>query len=232
MSDIVRILAFDPGLANCGWSLHEYNTKTGQDVVVQFGTILGRQAIKARKQMAGVFENRFIILCELKETVMNMLKEFTPDFVCHEGAFQHRYPDAYLALGLVIHTIREACYLVMGWDIYSVAPMEAKKAISTDGTANKDVVQKAVVSHPKITVKDRKQNPVADMTEHAADSIAIGWAFTQNQLATILAALAALKEQLKQPEVVADADKTNVVELPKKARVKVKIVASTKKKAA
>ena len=185
--DTVRILSFDPALTVCGWSLIEYNLTTAKRTVTKFGDITGKSAIKARKNMLGVFEKRFIILCELEDTVITLINEFNPDYIAVESAFSHRFVLAYAALVLVIDTIRRASYKTQNRDIYLIAPKEGKLAISNAGTSDKDAVQHAILAHTDIVIKDTKQNPVDRLSQHAADSIAIGYAFSAIYLPIIIA---------------------------------------------
>lgn len=185
---LIRVLSFDPGLTNCGWNLIEYDLHTNNKIVLRYGTITGKSLLKQQKDMQQHFEKRHIIVWELEPLVMEMLTELTPDFVAVEEPFSHIYIQAYAALVIVVQAIRTAVKKVLGRDIYLIAPKEAKKAISNDGTSGKEAIQDAVAKNLSITIKTCKQNTPEGLTEHAYDSIAVGVAFIQNQLTSILAA--------------------------------------------
>ena len=184
---VFRILSIDPGLTNMGISLIEYDLLTNTKTILRYLTITGKSLLKNQKEMQQHFETRHIIVWELEPLIMQMVEDEKPDFVVVEEPFAHSFINAYAALVIVVQAIRTAVKKTLGRDIYLIAPKEAKKAISKDGTSNKDAVQEAILKNPSIVIKVSKQNSVEPLTEHAADSIAVGVAFIQNQLPTILA---------------------------------------------
>jgi len=182
-----RILSIDPGLANCGYSLIEYDFSSNKKHVLRFGTITGKSLLKNQKEMQDRFEKRHIIVWELELLLIEMITDMKPDFVAVEEPFAHLYIQAYAALVIVVQSVRTAVRKTLGTDIYLIAPKEAKKAISQDGTSGKGAVEDAILNNPLITIKTNKQNKIEEITEHAYDSIAVGVAFIQNQLLSILA---------------------------------------------
>lgn len=183
----IRILAIDPGLMNLGWSLIEYNLSTNDKIVLRYGTITGKSLLKNQKEMQTRFEKRHIIVWELEPLLIEMLQDMTPEYVVVEEPFAHLYIQAYAALVIVVQTVRTAVRKTLGNDIYLIAPKEAKKAISNDGTSGKEAVEAAIAKNLHISIKVCKQNTVENFTEHVCDSIAVGVAFIQNQLLSILA---------------------------------------------
>lgn len=182
-----KILSIDPGLTACGYSLIEYDQSTNNKIVLRYGTILGKHLLKNQKEMQSHFEKRHIIVWELELLIIKMIEEMEPDFVVVEEPFAHIYIQAYAALVIVVQAIRTAVKKTLGSDIYLIAPKEAKKAISNDGTSGKEAVLIAIQKSPDISIKPSKSNTDENLTEHACDSIAIGVAFIQNQLISILA---------------------------------------------
>lgn len=183
----IRILAFDPGLTSCGWSLIDYDLATNHKLVSKYGTILGKTLLKNQKQLQLQFEKRYIILWELEPLIMGMIRDMAPDYVVSESAYAHSFIQSYAALVMVIQTIRTAVMRTLGSDIYLIAPKESKKAISADGTSDKASVRAAIFSNTAITIRENKHTPLEEITEHACDAIAAGVAFIQNQLPTVLA---------------------------------------------
>ena len=184
---IIRIFSIDPGLTSLGWSIIEYNVTNNLKTVTRFGTITGKSLLKKQKDLQDVFEKRHIIVWELEPELTALVEAMKPQFIVVEEPFAHTYISAYVALVLVVHTVRTVARKTIGRDIYLIAPKEGKKAISNDGTSGKEAVQKAVMNDPTITIKKCKQNNEDELTEHACDSIAVGVAFIQNQLPAILA---------------------------------------------
>ena len=186
----IRILAIDPGLTNFGWSLVEYDLKTNNKTVLRYGTITGKSLLKQQKDLQVEFEKRHIIVWELEPLLIEMILEMQPNYIVVEEPFAHIYIQAYAALVIVVQAVRTAARKTIGKDIYLIAPKEAKKAISNDGTAGKIAIQDAIANNLSITIKPCKQNTPEALTEHACDSIAVAVAFIQNQLLSILASSA------------------------------------------
>ena len=184
-SPIIKVLAFDPGLTAMGWSLLAYNTDTHNIMVLKYGTIYGKNALKTRKEMHGGFTKQFITLMAYESIVSDMIRNTAPDYISVEGAFMCRFPAAFAALSAVINVIRRCAHLVTNKDIHEIAPMESKKAASATGTASKSTVQEALLTNPDIDFKSKATDHLEDMTEHSADSIACGLAFIKNKLPTI-----------------------------------------------
>ena len=182
---VIKLFCTDPGLKLFGWSLIEYNTKTGHVVVVRYGTITGKSLVKSHKEMQSRFEKRYIILWELERVLQEMFLEYSPDYVVSESAFSHSFIQAYAALILVIQSIRTASMKVFGRDIYLIAPRESKKAVSEDGNSDKEAVQSAIFRNSNITILTKGQNS-EPLSEHAYDSIAAGVAFIKNYLPSIV----------------------------------------------
>jgi Holliday junction resolvasome RuvABC endonuclease subunit len=183
----IKTLNVDPGLTTLGWSMIEYDLDTNQKTVVKYGVITGKTLLKNQKEMQAKFAKRYIILWELEPILMDLIKEWQPDYVACESAYAHSFIESYAALVMVIQTLRTAVMRTLNQDIYLIAPREGKKAVSQDGTADKSSVQTAIFANPTITIRSSKHNPLDAISEHECDSIAVGVAFIQNQLPSILA---------------------------------------------
>ena len=181
----VTIMAFDPGLASCGWSVLQYELTTGHTTVLKCGTITGRSLLKIEPDMQKQFEKRHIILWKLEARLTEMFETHMPDYVVAEDAFMHRFVLAYAALVLVVQTIRTATMRTLNRPLFLIAPRESKKAISADGGADKSTVQEAILRNPAISFRSNKFD---EYTEHTYDSIAAGIAFITNHLPILLSA--------------------------------------------
>jgi Holliday junction resolvasome RuvABC endonuclease subunit len=183
----IRCLACDPGSVTFGWSLLEYDLTTGHVTVLKSGTILGKTLVKQQVKLQAQFEKRYIVLWELEKLLVEMITEFKPDYVVSESAFSHRFAQTFAVLTMVVQAIRTAAMRTLGRDIHLIAPRESKKAVSHNGAADKATVQDAIFNNPNITINVTKNNTIADITEHAYDSIAAGMAFVQNYLPALIA---------------------------------------------
>ena len=184
-NNLIKILAFDPGIQHLGYSLSHYDPVNDKMVVQAYGVIHGQQLLKKKKEMTELYGRRFVILDAFEVIVADLMREFQPDYVVTEGAFQHLFPDAYAALVLVIHTIKRAAFQIIQKFVYSVSPKESKKAISHDGTADKETVIDAILKHPDIEIKPSAAAKEM-LVEHSADTIAGAWAFIRNHLKNII----------------------------------------------
>lgn len=61
----------------------------------------------------------------------------------------------------------------------------AKATVST-GVANKEVVQESIRKLPDLKIKDTKELPIENMSEHEADATAIGYTFIKAILPEII----------------------------------------------
>lgn len=188
---VIRVLAFDPGIGEMGWALLHYQTATGKVHVAKHGTLVGAKLIKDKKEQWAKFSKSFVTLDAYYCTAVEMLREYEPDEVVVEGAFYHKFAQTFASLTLVIHTLRRACRDVLGKNLHEVAPQETKKTVSGYATADKAKMREAVLTHPDLVIKDSKQYPIAEASEHAIDAIAHGTTFILKTLLTMLVAEAA-----------------------------------------
>lgn len=187
MSDIIRVLSFDPGLYKMGYCFFEFNLKTQKMRVLEYDLIQGDKVAKERKKtMLPIFAKQYTLLCGVFDFLKELMTRTQPDYVVSEGAFSHLFITAYLSLKLVIDRIRQASHVVLNVDPYEMPPKQVK-AIVFEGTATKDDIYNAVKTHKQISIKDTKTKKYADATEHEADAIAIGFAFCTKFIPLILA---------------------------------------------
>ena len=167
----IRILAIDPGINHLGWSVHEYDQDKDQDQIVEVGQIDATKiAHKFNKQDFKTYGNVFSLHI-LEKEIRSLLQRIQPQEVCCEGAFMARFPLAFASLKLCINVIQQVLYLDYKLQLNLIAPKEAKKAVFK-GTAVKDEVQTAIRK-----IKGLQIPKDLELTEHQADSIAIGYAY-------------------------------------------------------
>lgn len=182
----ITVFAIDPSQSHLGWSVHHYYPDTGVDQVATFGQLEATRLAKKEnsKDEFKVYSN-VLSLFLLEREMKKLFDEYHPDYVVSEGAFMARFPTAFVSLKLCINAIQRVLYTEYHMPLYQVAPKEAKAAVAV-GTADKLAVQESIQHIDKLKLKDTKQNPLAHMTEHEADSIAIGYTFCKNYLPDLL----------------------------------------------
>ena len=181
---VITILGIDSGMNHLGWSIHKYDTVKQVDLIVAIGQIDGnKEAAKLNRKEFKIYGN-IISLYYLEEKIKLLMEEHKPDFVCCEGAFMARFPQAYASLKLCINAIQRTLYTHFKKVLYLIAPKEAKRAVA-QGTADKDQVLDGIkqINHLKLS-KDVSE--IKDISEHESDSIAIGYAFILNTLPELL----------------------------------------------
>ena len=172
-----KILAFDPGLTSTGWSLLEGDTELGTLTVLKLGEFHpGPTADKKNyREAVEQFDKRTISLGLLKEEISKLLLQFNPDAVTSEDIFINmKRPQAYGALCMWVAVARMTCRDVAGKYLVTIPTKICKQVIATRGDSTKLSVQQHIASSKIIKFKD--ENDVHQMTEHEADSIAVGLA--------------------------------------------------------
>lgn len=184
-SNTVVVLAFDPGIYHCGWSVSKVDRDTYHATVTSYGTIEAAAAAKKANKKDYQDYGNIISFFLLEQEVKELVETYHPDYVVSEGAFMARFVNAFVSLKLCINAIQRVLYSEFRMTLYQIAPKEAKKAVNI-GTADKEAVQTSITKLPDLTIKETKQKPLIKMCEHEADSIAIGYAFVKNVLPGLL----------------------------------------------
>lgn len=176
----IVVLGIDPGINHTGWSILHYSNTNDISSIVTFGTIEANDiAKKFHKEDFKQF-SKVISLEIYRAELKSLMEKYNPQFVACEDAFYNpRMPNAFLSLKLCIHTIQQLLFQEYRKPLYLIAPKLIKQVISDDGTASKTAVQDAITNRADLIVKDTKNNPVAKMVEHEADSIAIAYSFVK-----------------------------------------------------
>lgn len=175
-----RILAFDPSLTNTGWSLLEGSVDNGNLLVLKTGEIRpGPVADKSSyKEEVETFGKRTISLAILREEITKLLLELKPDFITSEDIYISMFrPMAYGALAMWICIAKMVCHDVVGKSITLIPTKICKQVCTGSGGNGKTTVQMAILASKRVTFKHNDDK--THMTEHQADSIAVGMAFAE-----------------------------------------------------
>lgn len=176
-SNTIRVLAIDPGLTNTGWSLLEYDIKSGKIVVSRLGDF--HPAPTAEKTIyrdqVNKFSKRTISLKLLRESFQKIFLETKPQYVAIEDIFFNpTRPMAHAALAMWHCVARLAALDVLNEPVEIVPTKIAKQAITGRGDNGKFSVQQAIITNKDISFKAGLES---QMNEHCADSVAVGYAF-------------------------------------------------------
>lgn len=184
--DNITVLAIDPSINNCGWSVLKHNFKTGQTTVITHDVLQSNDV--AKKTNRGDFKTygNVYSLFIAEEEFKKLMEAYQPDYVaCESCFFNPRMPGAFASLKLFINALQRVLYKYFQMTLYEVAPKEAKQCVST-GVANKVAVQEGIQQLEDLTIRSSKQKPADKMVEHEADSIAIGYTFIKTILPNLL----------------------------------------------
>lgn len=174
----VKILAFDPGLANTGWSLTEYDLDSDKLTVLKMDEFHPSPTVDRAQYRDEVnkFDKRTVSLAYLREQISKLLTELRPDMTCTEDIFinMHR-PQAYGALAMWLATARMVCRDVAGKYLVAIPTKICKAELTKSGSSDKLTVQQCVAASKRIVFKDPIM--LTQMTEHEADCLAVANAF-------------------------------------------------------
>lgn len=192
----IRIMAIDPGLNALGISLGFYYYQKDKFVIQEYLTIHSNDRAKKEKKPDFKVYGNLISLFACEEAVSELVKQWEPEFVVSEDAFYNpRMPNAFLSLKLCINAIQRVLYQY-NKILYRIPPTVIKQTIFGNGMASKAAVQEGIMNRENIGFKEAKKKHVNRLVEHEADSIAVGYAFTQLFLPDILMQQKIKKENL------------------------------------
>lgn len=189
MNNIVKILAFDPGLSSAGWAIITVNIKKSAIVVSHVGMlkisqIVGRVKYEEERE---IFGDRVVALGALEHSLYDMAEKYKPDFIVTEDAFYNpRRPAAYMALTQWITQLEMAMYR---WrkPVYRIPTRLAKQCVASAGGADKPNVQAALFSAADITIKPKLRQIVKDT--NVSDALAVAYTFVKMALPTLITQL-------------------------------------------
>lgn len=187
-----KILAFDPGISNTGWSLLEGSTGSNELVILKLGEFHPGPVAEraANRSLVEKFDKRTISLSLLTQEMSKLFDEHQPEFVCCEDIFINMmHPSAITPLAMW-QAAAKLCAMQHGRKLIVIPTKVCKKALTGSGSNGKLSVQAAVVTNKNISFKSEYDK--MHMTEHMADSIAVGVAMNSLYRDFILAILGLL----------------------------------------
>ena len=175
-----RIMALDPGLTTTGWSILDRDSETGDLTVFKTGELHPSPTVDRKDYRDEVerFDKRTMSLTVLRSEVTKLIEMFSPDACTCEDAFINpKRPAAYGALCMIICTVKLLCRDVARKPLITIPTKIAKLEIAHSGSSGKLDVISAVSNNPHIKFRDEIEK--TQMSEHVADSIAVGYAYNR-----------------------------------------------------
>lgn len=152
MSEFIRAMGVDPGLANTGYAVVEVSDKKG----------IARVWDTVSTDPKEPLSNRLHTIFAYFQTI---LQKWAVDILVLEGIYVlPKYPNAALQLGAVRGVVSLAA-AIQKVEVKELKPTEVKMALTGNGRARKDQVERAV---RKIFMFKDKIKP-----DHASDALAL-----------------------------------------------------------
>jgi len=174
----IKVLAVDPGLTNSGWVMMEHDLNTRVNVITKIGEFHpGPAAEKAEhKEDLEKFSKRTVSLKLLWNELRAILLAEQPDYIAVEDIFFNpQRPTAHAALAMYHGITRMVCMEILHKPIECIPTKIAKQEMTGSGGNGKLSVQQAVMTCKDIKFKNKQVE--AQMDEHCADAVAVGYAF-------------------------------------------------------
>lgn len=170
------IAAIDPGSRFLGFSILHVDPRTLKILSSEAWTVQVLKLIREDHPMSLQYGHRYARLNELGTDLVSRFNYHRPDYIVSESAYYNpRTPGAYGPLIECIQTERDAVVEynpLMPLNI--IEPSAIKAAIGVSGRAKKEPVLERVLQLPLNYIG---RAPMRQLSEHAIDSLAIGYAF-------------------------------------------------------
>lgn len=168
----MRILSFDPGVGNMGWTILEVQPPKDTVTVIAHGTLVGSTYLKTfPKDIKKKFKDNFLILQAYNKVIRDLISTYKPDQIVSEGVFAYKHVAAAFSLIRCVYIIRAASYELLKKDVAIVAPMLSKRSMTGHHDASKDQMKEGVLSNKNLKFPKKMDIP----SEHGFDAIAHGY---------------------------------------------------------
>lgn len=170
------IAAIDPGTRFLGFSAIHVDNQTLQIVKSEAYTVQVMKMIREDHQLSLLHGHKYARLTSLRQDLVDKFNYYRPAYIVSESAYYNpRTPGAYAPLIECIQIERDA---VLEYNplmpLNTIEPSAIKAAIGAKGNAKKDPVLDRVLQLP---LNYEGLCPMDQLSEHAIDSLAIGYAF-------------------------------------------------------
>ncbi len=170
-----RVMSFDPGSSNLGFAIIDWDFEASNKPILKeaftYKLNAKHESYRSRTEQHG---DRVVRMMILRDSVLEALREYTPNALVIESNYMGRFANGFAALVECVAMIRSALF---DYDpfmtLYMVDPTTVKTNVGMKrikGTT-KDDVKIALVKSDKIQWNGFKAD---DLDEHTIDAIAIG----------------------------------------------------------
>ena len=178
---VIKILAFDPAMGVTGWSVLTTDLFNPIDcTVTKFGSIKPAAVVSkvAFRDEVELYGRSTVSLGYLREQVALLIEEHKPDYIAVEDTYldPHR-PTAYASLLQWICAVKLICREKYKKPLFLISTKTAKHAVTGKGSSGKLAIQEAILTNPNIKFRQKVDATSTELTEHVADSIAVGAGF-------------------------------------------------------
>lgn len=181
-----RIMGIDPGLNNTGVSTFDVEAGTDRIVAISAFTLINDKLVNHTGLDEETHTERYIKLYKLKHALQMALAYTGPCWVACEAPFYNRLrPTAYAPLVEVVNQLYAALIEFnpnIGFTLFpplTVKKIVGARSIKNDTEKGKIEVKDAIQRVPEIM--SVLQTPIQTLSEHAIDSIAVGYTWVKNK---------------------------------------------------
>lgn len=146
----MKILGIDPGLANTGWSVVEY--ESGKFTVLEYGVV-----------KTEVKEKIAVRIKKIVDTLLEKARSYSVEACGAEDIFFVKNISSGISTAKVIGAFMYALVSI-GVDVVLFTPTEIKNAVVGVGSADKEQIRRMVMLTTRMSDKIK--------SDHAADSVA------------------------------------------------------------
>ena len=175
-----RIMGIDPGLNNTGVAVLDIDAVNNKITSIEAFTLINDKLLDRTGLEEATHSERLIKLYKLKQALQNVLAYVDPVWIACEAPFYNRFrPTAYAPLVEVVGMLNAASLEYnpnIGFTLFpplTVKKLVGARSVKNDTVKGKIEVSQAIAMIPEIM--DVLKTPLGSMSEHAIDSIAVGY---------------------------------------------------------
>lgn len=176
--DNLRIMSIDPGAANMGVTIQDYNPYKNQFTVQLVHTIdFEAVAVMLFGNYRMFQPDRNLRMMSIQHAIGRYLRAWNPDVIVSEAPFMRDKVQAFASLTECIAHIRTAAFNYSPLlEVVTIDPPTVKRSVGVPGNSgDKSLMQTAILNLPNLTNNTGLDFRLLD--EHSTDSIAVGYAY-------------------------------------------------------
>lgn len=176
--DNLRIMSIDPGAANMGVSIMDYNPYRNHFTSRLVHTInFEAVAVMLYGHYRAFQPDRQLRMMSIQHAIGRYLSAWTPDVIVSEAPFMRDKVQAFASLTECIAHIKTAAFNYSPLlEVVTIDPPTVKRSVGVPGNSgDKTLMHSAVLKLPNLTNSTGMDFQLLD--EHSVDSIAVGYAY-------------------------------------------------------